>query len=59
MMRLYVVTATAHLVEWPRITSRLVKMVYPGYMFHGCIAGKWVRRLGGGYCWRGSVEEVV
>lgn len=58
---LFVVTAPmgASLVEQRRLTSRLLKRLGCGYVFSGYRVGDWVRRLGGGYCYRAAVREIV
>lgn len=64
MARLFMVTASrgCRFMERASLNSTELGMLPKGTLFHGESAGVWVRRLGsegGGYCWGGTVKEVV
>lgn len=49
----------ARVMERKSLNSQLLDRLAPGALFHGLIDGPWVRRVGGGYVVRLSVEEIV
>lgn len=64
LARLFMVTASrgCRFMERRSLNSTELGMLPKGTLFHVELAGVWVHRLpseGGGYCWGGTVKEVV